>query len=119
VIRALLLAALVACRSASPLAPIVPVETRELVVGVVDDWSATRATLQRWRRADAAAPWRAVTAPWPAVVGNAGVAWGAGLHGVGAPAGRGGPVKREGDGASPAGACALSGADGNTPAKYR
>lgn len=39
----------------------------------------------------------------PATVGRAGVAWGRGLHGDGAPAGRDGPVKREGDGRAPAG----------------
>jgi D-alanyl-D-alanine dipeptidase len=39
----------------------------------------------------------------PAVLGAAGYGWGAGLHGRGAPPGRQGPLKREGDLRSPAG----------------
>lgn len=83
----------------------IPDETRELVVAVVADWDATDATLTHWRRTGAA--WSAVGAPWPAVIGGNGAAWGQGLHGDGAPAGRSGPVKREGDGRSPAGVFAL------------
>jgi L,D-peptidoglycan transpeptidase YkuD (ErfK/YbiS/YcfS/YnhG family) len=48
-----------------------------------------------------------VGAPQPAVIGQAGYAWGDGVHGVGAPAGRAGTSKREGDGRSPAGVFAL------------
>ena len=44
-----------------------------------------------------------------AILGYAGAAWGRGLHGDGAPAGRSGPVKREGDGRSPAGIHSASG----------
>ncbi len=41
------------------------------------------------------------------MIGAGGSGWGRGLHGHGAPAGRSGPDKREGDGKSPAGAFAL------------
>jgi L,D-peptidoglycan transpeptidase YkuD (ErfK/YbiS/YcfS/YnhG family) len=90
----------------------IPLAARELLTAVVDDWGATSATLQRWRRAGPGEPWRAVAEPWPGVIGRGGAAWGRGLHGEGAPRGRGGPRKREGDGASPAGAFALRAAYG-------
>jgi len=91
----------------APSAPaaVIPAEAKELVTAIVDDWDATRATLRRFRRAGAS--WQPDGAPWPGVVGKSGAAWGVGLHGAGAPSGRDGPVKREGDGRSPAGAFAL------------
>jgi L,D-peptidoglycan transpeptidase YkuD (ErfK/YbiS/YcfS/YnhG family) len=52
----------------------------------------------------------------PAVVGRAGTGWGRGLHGDGAPAGRPGPVKVEGDGRAPAGAFRVLRAFGYEPA---
>ncbi|HEU0035144.1 MAG TPA: L,D-transpeptidase family protein [Kofleriaceae bacterium] len=87
-------------------APVIPAGARELIVGLVDDWDTTAATLRRYRRDGTA--WTPVGEPWPAVVGKAGTAWGSGLHGRGAPAGRTGPVKQEGDGKSPAGVFALA-----------
>jgi L,D-peptidoglycan transpeptidase YkuD (ErfK/YbiS/YcfS/YnhG family) len=77
---------------------------------VIDDWSSTHATLRLWHRDHD--HWQPVGEPWPATIGSAGAAWGAGLHGVGAPAGRTGPVKHEGDRKSPAGAFALRSAYG-------
>lgn len=84
----------------------IPAATGQLVTAIVDDWDATTAELRLWARDGA--HWRPVGAPWPGVIGRAGSAWGAGLHGAGAPAGRGGPVKREGDGKSPAGVFGLT-----------
>ena len=49
------------------------------------------------------------------VIGHTGIGWGQGLHGAGAPAGRAGPVKREGDGRSPAGIFALGPSYGVAP----
>jgi L,D-peptidoglycan transpeptidase YkuD (ErfK/YbiS/YcfS/YnhG family) len=83
----------------------IPASARELVTAVVDDWDSTRATLRRYRRDGAR--WQAVGDAWPGVIGASGAGWGVGLHGTGAPAGRGGPVKREGDTRSPAGVFAL------------
>jgi D-alanyl-D-alanine dipeptidase len=82
------------------------------VVATTADWTATDATMRLWRRGDATAPWQPVGEAWPAVVGRAGLAWGRGAHGDGAPAGRDGPRKREGDGSSPAGLFALGGSYG-------
>lgn len=98
--------------AAAAAATAIPADAKELITAVVDDWSTTRATLRRWRRAGAGAAWTADGAPWPGVIGKDGAAWGVGLHGEGAPAGRTGPVKREGDGKSPAGAFALRGSYG-------
>jgi hypothetical protein len=74
----------------------------QLVVAETADWDATEATLVRYARAGDG--WAAVGEPVAAVLGGGGSGWGIGLHGDGAPAGRRGPVKREGDGRSPAGA---------------
>jgi D-alanyl-D-alanine dipeptidase len=77
----------------------------EAIVGIVDSWSSTKATLTRWRRTSGA--WTKIGESWPAVVGRSGTAWGYGLHGNGAPGNVDGPVKREGDGKTPAGVFAL------------
>jgi D-alanyl-D-alanine dipeptidase len=105
-----LLLVLVAC-TATPPSPLDGAP--QVVVGIADDWDATTATLQRYERGGDA--WRAVGAPIHASIGR-GLAWGRGLSD---PLG---PVKREGDGRSPAGAFALpaiygyaSGASTNLP----
>ncbi len=89
-----------------------PAAATHLVTAIVADWDATDATLRLWSRRDPSAGWQPVGEPWPAVVGRAGTGWGAGLHGRGAPAGRPGTVKREGDGKSPAGVFVLRAAFG-------
>ena len=93
-------------------APIIPTTARELVLAIVADWDATAATLRRYRRDSATSPWQRVGDPWPGVVGHTGTGWGTGLHGAGKPAGQDGPIKREGDGKSPAGVFALRGSYG-------
>ncbi|MCX5744600.1 MAG: hypothetical protein NT062_19085 [Proteobacteria bacterium] len=129
---ALLLIALAACRRE----PAIPVEDRleppkpvaaasapgspipadtDLVLALVDDWTSTTATLRRWHHHQDT--WMPIGESWSGVIGRAGTAWGAGLHGVGAPADRTGPVKREGDGKSPAGAFAIRGAFGYAPSE--
>ena len=92
-------------------ARVVPAAARQVVVATVDDWDDVTAELARFARAPGGA-WTPVGRPWPAVIGARGSAWGRGLHGHGAPAGRGGPLKREGDGRSPAGAFAIGAAFG-------
>jgi L,D-peptidoglycan transpeptidase YkuD (ErfK/YbiS/YcfS/YnhG family) len=91
---------------------VIPATARELVVAIVANWDAVPATLKRYRRDAATAPWQLVGDPWPGVVGHAGTGWGVGLHGAGNPEGQDGPVKREGDGKSPAGVFALRGSYG-------
>ncbi len=84
----------------------------QAVVSLTAGWDSTGAVLQRYERAGARAPWRAVGAPVRAAVGRTGLAWGRGLR-----AGHGpGPVKREGDGKAPAGIFRLGPAFGYAPA---
>lgn len=92
-----------------PVASVIPQTTRMLVTAVVDDWTATKATLTVWNRAGST--WKKHGESWPAVIGKTGAAWGIGLHGDGAP-NREGPLKKEGDGKSPAGAFEIHGAYG-------
>jgi len=88
----------------------IPIQTRELITAVIDDWTSTRATLRRYRRDHGR--WTLVGAAWPGVIGKAGAGWGDGLHGNGAAPGLDGPVKHEGDGKSPAGAFTIGGSYG-------
>jgi D-alanyl-D-alanine dipeptidase len=84
----------------------IPAASRLLLTSSSAGWKATDTALALWQRAGAGEPWTKVRA-WKGSLGHAGLAWGAGLHGAGAPAGHAGPVKREGDGKSPAGVFAL------------
>ena len=92
-----------------PTAFAIPQTTKLLVTAVVDDWTSTKATMRVWRRNGSA--WEAKGDAWPGVVGRTGTAWGIGLHGDGAP-NREGPIKKEGDGKSPAGVFAIDAAYG-------
>jgi hypothetical protein len=89
----------------------IPSSARQMILGVVDDWSAVPVELSRWERTGDGTAWRPIGEPWTGVVGS-GTAWGRGLHGEGPPAGQSGPQKAEGDGKSPAGVFALGGAYG-------
>jgi len=81
--------------------PIHPGKT-QLVTVVTSEWDRFQATLRRYQRAPGQA-WKLAGAPIDVVLGREGYGWGRGAHGAGAPAGRPGPIKREGDGRSPAG----------------
>lgn len=106
--------ALAACTAMpASLTPRLAAPPLQAVVVTTDGWNAVQATVQRYERAGADAPWTAVGAPVPAVVGRSGLGWGEGLHET--PAGMG-PVKREGDGRAPAGIFNLSSAFGYAPA---
>jgi len=82
-------------------APIDPRKTQVVTV-LSDDWDRFRVVLRRYERLPGQA-WESVGPPIDAVIGREGYGWGRGLHGGGPPAERPGPVKREGDGRSPAG----------------
>jgi len=69
------------------------------LISVSDNWAATKGTLQRFQR-DKGQPWTRVGEPVQITLGNAGLGWGRGLH---SRVGANEPVKREGDGRSPAG----------------
>ena len=109
--------ALAACGRSEPLATreptppaVIPASTKQLVTVIVGGWDATAAELRVWTRDGAT--WKPAGPAWPGVVGRTGAAWGVGLHGRGAPTGRSGPIKHEGDGKSPAGVFELMGSYG-------
>lgn len=80
----------------------------QLVLVTTPAWDSTSGTLRRYERDAARGSWRAVGSVVPIVVGRTGLAWDTSL----AAAKESGPVKREGDGRSPAGAFALDTAFG-------
>jgi D-alanyl-D-alanine dipeptidase len=91
-------------------------DARQLVVVTAPDWNSVSGTLQRFERGAPHGKWMAVGQPFPIVVGETGLAWGAGLvanQRLGAKTGD--PVKREGDGKSPAGVFSLGTAFGYEP----
>jgi L,D-peptidoglycan transpeptidase YkuD (ErfK/YbiS/YcfS/YnhG family) len=81
---------------------LIPANVTQLVVVLSSGFSDWHARVQRYERAQGA-PFRRVGPALNAVLGAAGYGWGDGVHGQGAPAGRAGPRKREGDLRSPAG----------------
>lgn len=79
-------------------------ETKQLIVGIADDWDSSHVTLHHYERGGLAGKkWRRVYS-WKGRLGKNGLAWGRGLHRIPA----GGKVKREGDGRTPAGVFSLS-----------
>lgn len=88
----------------------------QLVTVVTGDWDRFQATLRRYERMPGQA-WKPVGDPTDVVLGREGYGWGRGIHGGGAPANRPGPVKREGDGRSPAGVFDIGMAYGYEPAR--
>lgn len=77
----------------------IPDDSTQLIVVLSDGWSATDAKLRRYERAKAGA-WQPVGDPVASTLGYGGLGWGRGLHDVDVQAD---PIKREGDGRSPAG----------------
>ena len=79
---------------------------QQVVVVVTPDWDANQGVLRTYERAQG--QWRQVGEREPVTVGRNGSAWGLGLH----PDPEAGPVKREGDGRSPAGVFGIGDAFG-------
>jgi D-alanyl-D-alanine dipeptidase len=77
----------------------------QLIVVTTSNWQAVEGTLQRFERNTAHDPWRPFGEPIPIVVGVKGMGWGIGLVAAEEPNVRlsSDPVKKEGDGKSPAG----------------
>jgi len=88
----------------------VPGDSTELLVVMTPDWSDLHGTAQRLERRGHS--FHKVGQAFPVVVGRSGLAWGRGLP-LSEP--RPGPIKREGDGKSPAGLFALGSAFGYAP----
>lgn len=86
----------------------------QMIVVTTPDWNTVAGRLQRYQRTRPGKRWKAIGSPVTIVVGKNGMGWGAGLVPTDRPAKRSpqDPVKKEGDGKSPAGVFALSTAFG-------
>jgi len=88
-------------------------DSRQLIIVKTGDWNAVNGTLQRYERSAASQKWQAVGKPIPIVIGRNGMAWGRnGADNWAKLAKAGDPIKKEGDGRSPAGIFKLSSAFG-------
>ena len=109
-VAALMLASMASARSASSDDPTTNWrDARQMIVVIVPDWNATSGTLRTFDRVHGA--WHEIGKAAPVVIGHAGSAWGLGLN----PPQHYGPIKREGDGRSPAGVFAIGEAFGYAP----
>lgn len=92
--------------------PASPIEagSRQLLLVRAASWTAATATLVRYERTEGGA-WSPIGTAIPVDIGRNGMAWGRGLQGTTEP----GPVKKEGDGKSPAGVYRLGSAFGAAP----
>lgn len=87
--------------------------SRQLIVVTTANWNAVNGRLRRYERSEANGVWREVGNSIPIVVGRNGMAWGKdGPDDWSKLAGPGDPIKKEGDGRSPAGIFKLSSAFG-------
>lgn len=84
----------------------------QAVVITTPDWNAVQGKAQVFQRKSAKSAWKSVGKSFPVVVGQNGMAWGAGLNELPSDTGRL-LMKVEGDGKSPAGIFALTSAFGS------
>jgi D-alanyl-D-alanine dipeptidase len=84
----------------------------QILVVTTQDWNGVDGTLQVYERLHARKKWKAVGGSIPVVIGKNGLGWGSGVAGDTGLRGAGDPVKKEGDGKSPAGIFRLSTAFG-------
>lgn len=94
----------------------IPNDATQLVTVVSASWEDFHAVLRRYERAPDG-KWQQAGPPVDVVLGRNGYGWGRGLHGSGRPDGRPGPLKREGDGRSPAGVFEIGTAYGYATAR--
>ena len=87
----------------------------QLIVVTTPDWNAVDGRLQRYERSSPHEAWSPVGDSVAIVVGKHGMGWGAGVIAIDDGRSAGNPVKKEGDGKSPAGVFALGKAFGYAP----
>lgn len=83
----------------------------QLLVVLTPDWNAKDGTLCRYERTSCSSKWELVAQPISVNIGKNGMAWGRGLHD---PSNLPGPIKKEGDGKTPAGIFSLGTVFGDT-----
>ena len=91
----------------------IPPSCGQLVLVVIDSVRDASGTLYRFERTKTQRDWSPAGVPFPVVLGRNGLGWGDGLHTV--PDNSSMPVKKEGDGRSPAGLFTLSAVFGDKP----
>jgi L,D-peptidoglycan transpeptidase YkuD (ErfK/YbiS/YcfS/YnhG family) len=87
-------------------------QSTQMIVVITTGWNAVEGRLQRYERVTAQENWRPAGEPISIVVGEHGLGWGIGIIDDTSVRVAGDPVKREGDGRSPAGVFALGTAFG-------
>ncbi len=92
-------------------------QSTQMIVVTTPNWDAVDGKLQRYQRRTPHEAWQPVSQPISIVVGKRGLAWGIGVVATDGPGVRAasGPVKKEGDGKSPAGIFSLGTAFGYAP----
>lgn len=81
-----------------------PQQCSQAVIGIADGWNSSHVTLSLVEKMGNG-KWQRVLGPIPARLGRNGLVWGRGMHANV----RGGTLKREGDGRSPAGIFSIGG----------
>ncbi len=92
----------------------IPADSEQLVIVVTDSVKSTKGMLYFYERESEASDWHSELNNIPVVLGRSGLGWGVGLNEV--PGSMPLPVKREGDGRSPAGVFRLGPVFGYKPA---
>jgi L,D-peptidoglycan transpeptidase YkuD (ErfK/YbiS/YcfS/YnhG family) len=87
-------------------------QSTQMLVVTTSGWNAVEGRLQRFERATAKEKWRPAGEPISIVVGKNGLGWGIGVIDDPGVRDTGDPIKKEGDGRSPAGVFALGTAFG-------
>jgi hypothetical protein len=107
----------IAAVSAQAAEPAALMQSTQMIVVTTPDWNAVEGTLQRYERSTPHGAWRAAGEPIPIVVGQSGMGWGRGVIATDDLKVRlaSDPVKKEGDGRSPAGVFSLGTAFGDAP----
>lgn len=88
-------------------------DAKQMILVTTPNWNAMQGSLQRYERENSKSEWRRVGDEIKIVIGRSGLAWGEGLHDKSVLQSDQ-PIKKEGDGKSPAGIFALTSAFGTT-----
>ena len=105
----------VSCSHNSNKITIIPASSRQMVMVLTDSPEASNGILYYFQRDCNKPQWRLANGPIPVVVGKNGLGWSTGLHSVANTSNY--PVKKEGDGRSPAGVFHLTSVFGYKPAE--